>query len=439
MLALDVLFFKILVVSNFGNGITLVFRSAMDTFMDEKQLLKKIKKFVKKRYSDEQYVKLKFHNFKRCKQIIRWAHIIAEPFNLAPADQFALYAALWLKDIGYTEDPTAPETAGLRVAVNFLQQLKLMDNVIERITDLWICTSTPAQPLSLLSEIFLDAETYYLGEKSFKQANDLKRKEQAELQFRKISKAEWSKQSVELLEHHRYHTATARDLLEIKKLRNLSLLRCELQEIDHEKHESDSNELNNPPAVLISKNKNFPEKGVDTLFRVSLANNQRISGLADNKARILITVNSIILSAIISLILKRLDKEAHLLYPTLTLVAVSLVSITLAILAIRPHRSSGKFTREALENNEANLLFYGNFNRMDLSDFRASMFHMMNYKELVYGALVQDLYEQGRSIGRKYFLLRVSYTIFMFGLIVSILAFIATTVSHHPNWSSSIF
>jgi hypothetical protein len=42
--------------------------------------------------------------------------------------------------------------------------------------------------------------------------------------------------------------------------------------------------------------------GIETLFKVTANTDQRLSDMADNKAQILITVNSIIISAIISLV-----------------------------------------------------------------------------------------------------------------------------------------
>ncbi|MHC0443582.1 phosphohydrolase, partial [Flavobacterium sp. 3-210] len=39
-----------------------------------------------------------------------------------------------------------------------------------------------------------------------------------------------------------------------------------------------------------------PDRGIDTLFRVTLGNHTRLSGIADSKANILLSVNAIIIS-----------------------------------------------------------------------------------------------------------------------------------------------
>ena len=48
---------------------------------------------------------------------------------------------------------------------------------------------------------------------------------------------------------------------------------------------------------------------------------------------------------------------------------------------------------------------------------------MMNDKDYLYGSMIKDIYFLGVVLARKYKFLRLSYSIFMYGLIVSILAF----------------
>jgi pycsar effector protein len=52
----------------------------------------------------------------------------------------------------------------------------------------------------------------------------------------------------------------------------------------------------------------------------------------------------------------------------------------------------------------------------------------MNDGVFVYKTLIKDVYSQGVVLGRKYKLLRTAYNIFMYGLIVSVIAFVAASV-----------
>lgn len=171
--------------------------------------------------------------------------------------------------------------------------------------------------------------------------------------------------------------------------------------------------------------------GIETLLKVTSSTDQRLSDMADNKAQILITVNSIIISAIISLVLRKLKDNSFLMVPSYLLLTVSLVTMILAILSTRPSIPRGKFSVKDLENKKANLLFFGNFYRMKLDDFSIGMKRVLNDKEYLYETLIKDIHTQGVVLGRKYRLLRVAYNVFMFGLIIAIITFIVSSMKHN--------
>jgi hypothetical protein len=178
----------------------------------------------------------------------------------------------------------------------------------------------------------------------------------------------------------------------------------------------------------LNEKKERPEKGIETMFRVSSANHQRLSDMADNKANIMITVNSIILSAILSLLLRRLEDQPYLTWPTFMLITVSLVTMVLSILSTRPTLPGGTFTPQDVDDKKVNLLFFGNFYNMQLTEYKQAMLKTMEDREMLYGSLIMDGYAQGIVLGKKYRLLRLAYNIFMFGLIASVIAFCIVSV-----------
>jgi hypothetical protein len=173
-----------------------------------------------------------------------------------------------------------------------------------------------------------------------------------------------------------------------------------------------------------------PEKGIETMFRITSSNNQRLSDMADKKAHILITVNSIILSAIISLVLRKLDENTYMMIPTIILLSVCLGSMVVSILATRPAVPHGTFNKAEMERKEVNLLFFGNFYRMELEEYARGMFEVMGDTEFLYNTLIRDVYGQGAVLGKKYGLLRFAYNIFMYGLIVAVISFIVAALLH---------
>lgn len=168
------------------------------------------------------------------------------------------------------------------------------------------------------------------------------------------------------------------------------------------------------------------EKAIDTMFKTTLNNHNNLSGMVDNKANILLSVNAIIISVSLSTIIPKLDSPAneHLIIPTLILIVSSVISITFAILATRPNVTKGSFTRNEVEDKKVNLLFFGNFYKMPYEDYNWAMNELMKDKDYLYNSMIKDLYHLGIVLEKKYRLLRTTYTFFMFGIIISVMAFL---------------
>lgn len=171
-----------------------------------------------------------------------------------------------------------------------------------------------------------------------------------------------------------------------------------------------------------------PDAAIENLLRVTAGKDHLLSDMADNKAQILITVNSIIISAIISLVLRNLKEDQFLILPSYILLCVSLITMILAILATRPSIPRGKFTPTDLAKKKVNLLFFGNYYRMKLGDYASGMKRILSDHEFLYDSLIKDVYTQGVVLGRKYRLLRAAYNVFMFGMIAAIITFIISSV-----------
>src|SRR5262245_5468638 len=114
-------------------------------------------------------------------------------------------------------------------------------------------------------------------------------------------------------------------------------------------------------------------RGTETMFRIVASNHMRLSEMADKKSHIMISVNSIILSVIISVLLKRFEQSPHLIVPTILLLCVNVSALIFAVLATRPHIPDGTVSSKDLELRRANLLFFGNFYKMDVAAYASSI------------------------------------------------------------------
>ena len=156
--------------------------------------------------------------------------------------------------------------------------------------------------------------------------------------------------------------------------------------------------------------------------------------MADNKANIMITVNSIILSVVLSVLLGKIKESPHFTFPTFMILGVNLVAIIFSVLATTPKIPGGTFTGKDIMAKKTNLLFFGNFYKMNLEEYTQGMLKMMDDSGFLYGSLIRDLYFQGITLGKKYKLLRIAYTIFMIGIIASVLSFIIVTILQGKPW-----
>lgn len=126
---------------------------------------------------------------------------------------------------------------------------------------------------------------------------------------------------------------------------------------------------------------------------------------------------------LVSILIRKFEEFPNLIVPTVILTMVCLITIVFAVLATRPNVSSGRFTREDVQAKRTNLLFFGNFHNMTLEDYEEGVREMMADSEFLYGSMTRNIYFQGKVLGRKYKLLRISYTVFMFGFVLAVLSF----------------
>ncbi|MBO9200669.1 MULTISPECIES: Pycsar system effector family protein [Niastella] len=399
-------------------------------------LLDEIKQYVISFFHTHANDKLIYHNLAHTENVVNAAIEIANHYRLSDLDYFVVVTAAWFHDIGYYTDPARHEEKGAEEAAAFLKRQRIIDETtIQTVGNCIRATKLPQSPSTLLEKIVADADLFHLGTSRFTETNKAMRKEFIALHNIDISKEEWRIKTIRLLESHHYHTDYCQLLLNDTKAKHLEKLREKVAE----KNPEIKNTIQPIQAPVVkskikplipeedgldkSKRKNRPERGIETMFRITSGNHQRLSDMADSKAHIMISVNSIIISVLLSVLLKNLEQFPQYTVPAMLLLAVSLVTIVFAILATRPNIPRGTFTQTDINEKQVNLLFFGNFFKMSMEDYTAGMLQMMDDRDFLYRSLIKDVYSQGVVLGTKYQRLRISYNVFMYGLIVSVIAF----------------
>jgi hypothetical protein len=165
-------------------------------------------------------------------------------------------------------------------------------------------------------------------------------------------------------------------------------------------------------------------RGIETMFRTSYRVHMDLSSLADSKANIMISINGIIISIIIAAISPKIDTNPWLLAPTSFMLLGSMASIIYAIRAARPRVNSQVVNLDDVLKNRANILFFGHFTNLSEEDYVAGMTNLLSDTTALYHNMIRDIYGLGQVLTRKFELLRISYNLFMAGLIIGILLFI---------------
>lgn len=416
--------------------------------MNYLEVLDQVRAHVASLFHAQKDDRLIYHDLVHTENVVKAVVKIANHYQLADQDFFIVNAAAWFHDTGYLIDFKEHEARGAENAAAFLKDKSVDPAIIEQVVNCILATKMPQHPVGLLEQIVCDADLFHLGGDSFKERNKLMRREAEACVGRELDKADWRLKTIALFEGHHYHTAYAQELLADKKARNLEELKdksdrethkehkeeLKAQEKEERKEEKEEKKQHQQDIAVVKKEEekqevkkkksDRPDKGIETMFRITSGNHQRLSDMADNKAHIMISTNSIILSVILSILLRKLEDNPHLIIPTLILLVICVVTMVFSILATRPSVPPGTFTADDIREKRTNLLFFGNFYRMSLKEYYDGMQEMMEDREFLYGSLVRDLYSQGVVLGRKYRLLRVAYNVFMFGIIASVLAFV---------------
>ena len=411
--------------------------------MDYQELLQKVDEQVTVFYRDHSDPNLFYHNRPLTNEVLATTKRIADHYQLDDHAFFIVCAAASYLYTGFHQvHEKNYQSKSAELAETFLQLKGVDTETIAEIKKCLMATGLSQKPETLLEKILCDANTYYLGTNSFRDKIKILKKEEEALANAKIDGAKWRTTMINILETHRYHTDFCQLLLDQPKAGNL----LELQS----RQEAKINKLNptgdeaflkesfqalaagqeQTVATIEKKRKIRAVRGSETMFRLSSSNNIRISVMADNKAHIMITVNSIIISVTIGLVVKNLAENRFLLIPAIILLGVSVTTIIYAILATRPKMQKGRFTDDQLKKKSVNLLFFGSFYNMTFEEYEEGIQAMMADQQFLYTSLTKDIYWQGKVLGRKYHLLNICYTIFMYGIIVSVLAFSIAAILH---------
>ncbi len=400
--------------------------------------------YVTNFYRDHISTEYVYHDLQHVREVVMACREIGLTYELAEKDQERLILAAWFHDSGYDKGPENHEVRSCEYVARFLSDFDYPEEGLRQIEACIMATRMPQQPDSLLEQILCDADLSHLGDKTYWDRCGRVRQELIYTRNKIMTDREWVDFELNFLLNHQYHTPVARELFNKRKLKHIGQLKKQKVRLSpHEAVAVDDiittdkrsnlsiREKTNGTAHTEKGTDSEPEtifpsrtsRGVETMYRTTYQTHINLSAMADNKANIMLSVNALVISVIVSNLMPKLKEHPELVIPTILLLCVCLGCIVFATLATRPKITQGKVTREAIRERRANLLFFGNYHSMSLEDYQWGMYELIRDPEFQYSSMTRDLYFLGIVLAKKYRYLSICYSIFMYGLIGSVIAF----------------
>lgn len=371
-----------------------------------------------------------YHNYLHSVAVTNHARRIGNGHELDEKSMEKVLVAALFHDAGHTVTDENHEQSSAELAEKFLLDNHWPAPDIAEVKGMILATKMPQSPKTHLERIMCDADLAGLGTGNYFNNSKLLYLEYGPKMNAEKTMTEWIADEIKFLSTHRYHTAWAE--LEYGPGKNDNIV--ELQKLlrnENRKASVDKEKKARKKEQIVQKEKKDqrPDRGIETMFRTTLRNHVNLSAIADNKANIMLSINALMISIIATALAPNFRDNPALIIPSGIMLLVCLMTIVFAVIATRPKVTSGTFTREDIKQKKSNLLFFGNFYNMELDEFTWGMTEMMKDREFLYGTMMKDFYYLGVVLAKKYNALRICYGIFMYGMIISVMAFIGSFIA----------
>lgn len=394
-------------------------------------LVESAKAYVRSRFNDELDPNFLFHNFAYSDAIASEAKELAEDTpDYAEEDLPLLKVTAYFFPLGYIETDKNAHVVSARMMREWLelqsnnaddgQQGGLTPEHIDRMES-WLLSAAGKEPEKgpLSAQLLYDATQSWLGRKRYERRGELLRLErQARRAKGEIDPVDFNRELEERILEMDYLTDAGKRKYEKRRRKNVT-----------EIHEST---FKLEQKVIKQKSGKNYGRGIDTMYRTAFRNHINLSRIADGKANMMISINTIILSIIIAVSGAGLSffeelffSNPLMLLPIMVLLVSSLTAVIFAVFSARPKVTEYRIKkRKLLKSDEASLLYFGNFLKLEKKDFVKYMSEIKNDMDGLYDDLSRDLYDLGQVMHRKYLLLTISYNVFVGGLALSVFAFL---------------
>ena len=165
-----------------------------------------------------------YHGIHHTKDVLKAVERITKLEKVYGKKLLILKTATLFHDMGFLKQYKNNESIGAKMAQKTLPIYNYSKKEIETILKIILVTKIPQKPKTKYEKMMCDADLDNFGrEDFFKQTEDVRR--EFFYQGVKVSKRDWLKQTLKLLENHKYFTKGARKLRNKGKEKNIKKIK----------------------------------------------------------------------------------------------------------------------------------------------------------------------------------------------------------------------
>ena len=388
---------------------------------DQLRLRETARQYVLRAVQQEQDARLVLHDDRLSDYLLETVTKLGQMEQSAAEDVFLAQLAALFYPLGFRTKYHQPAADSRAQARRFLQQAGVDETIIsdvEQTLDGAFRREAPSLSAALLSDALAGIHCH--GEEY--QWSELLQLERDLLEGPRdrLEKAQWQLQELLSL---RFHTPSGRRYWQTRLGQRLLEQKQRVEKLLRNGQRNNSDPEAAAGAIPYGQLETGPPvRSAQTYFRAVYRNHINLSAIADNKANIMISVNAILISVLITFLSYRniAETQPMILLPVIIFLVVGLASLVFAVLSARPKVTALNPAGTEPEVHKRNLAFFGNFVNLDLDTFEKAMDEVLRDGSLVYGNMVRDLYHLGKVLDQKYRYLSISYNIFMVGLVITV-------------------
>lgn len=367
--------------------------------------------------------RLVYHNFELTNYLLELINDIGKEIKASDtAIELAQLAGLFCHT-GYLSSYEGATEESVRRADQFLASQSYSKAKTEKVKDLIRLADGNTTPATEEQELFNDAINALHYCDRFSTKRPFLQLEHELMQQTVLPKEQWTALQLQHLLNTKFYTNFGKAHFEPQLAQNIYTLKRQLDK--QKKKGLTVFEAPTKPSIYGELEPQIPHRAIQTYFRTNYRNHINLSAIADNKANIMISVNAILLSVLISLLTYKNMSETNpmVLMAVIIFFVTGLTSLVYAVLSARPKITTINKNVKDMQEIKKNIVFFGNYVHLDLEEYEAAMDAMFRDDELIYGNMTRDIYFLGKVLDKKYRYLTNSYNIFMVGFVATVLTF----------------